>query len=277
MFSAVAAAAPPDLQQTLGNLAVEQALFKTMVATPYHWGVHSKELLPVAMDLNTCSFRSVHIQPTRAVEEIMVDEIARRLGRDPLAFRLEYLRQDRARAVLQRAASAANWGRPMPAGFAQGLAVHQETRSYTAAVVEVDARDPQAAKVVKATIVVDVGKPINLSGIHAQLEGGLADAIGLMLNAGLSFRDGAPIESSYTSYRTTKMSDFPRDLQIIVMPNVGQPIGGLGEVGLSAASGAIANAWARATGLKPRKFPLNRQPVITPVAPGRFAEPVFVS
>lgn len=63
----------------------------------------------------------------------------------------------------------------------------------------------------------------------------------------------------------------------VIMPNTGEAIGGLGEVGLSANSGAIANAYARATGIKPRKFPLNAQPAYTPVAPGQIAVPVFLS
>jgi isoquinoline 1-oxidoreductase subunit beta len=63
---------------------------------------------------------------------------------------------------------------------------------------------------------------------------------------------------------------------VIVMPGNGEAIGGLGEVGLSAASGAIANAWARATGLKPRKFPLHHPIDFTPFPPGALPDPVVV-
>lgn len=274
--TAAAGALPTVVQQTVGNLGYEEFFFKTMVASPYNFGVGTKVLTPVPLDMPTVSFRSVHIQPARSTEEIIVDEIARRLGRDPLAFRLASLRLPRARAVLQAVANAGQWGKAMPAGFAQGIAVHQESRSFTACLVEIDARDPRNAKVTRATVAIDVGKPLNPSGIRAQVEGGLADAITLVLNAGLTIQDGLPLESSYTNYRVTKMKDFPKALQIIVMPANGEPIGGMGEVGLSAASGAIANAWARATGLKPRKFPLNAPPVFTPVPPGRLPDPVFV-
>ncbi len=276
ILTAAAAASPGLAPQTLGNFAVELSLFKTMVASPYNFGVHSKELLPTALDLNTASFRSVHIQPFRATEEIMVDEIAKALNQDPLAFRLRYLRLPRARAVLQKVAQAGNWGRAMPAGFAQGIAVHQETRAFTATLVEIDARDPLNARVVKAVIAIDVGKPINPSGIEAQMQGGLSDSISLILNAGLTFKDGLPQESSYANYRFSKMKDFPKDVQIFIMPNAGEPVAGLGEVGFSASSGAIANAYARATGLKPRKFPLNAQPAFVALAAGKLPDPVFV-
>jgi isoquinoline 1-oxidoreductase beta subunit len=275
--TALAGALPTSVQQSVGNIGYEEFFFKTMVSSPYNFGVGTKVLTPVALDMNTVSYRSVHIQPARSVEEIIVDEIARKLGKDALAFRLEYLRQPRARAVLQAVAAAGNWGRAMPPGCAQGIAVHQETRSYTASLVEIDATDPANAKVTKAVIAIDVGKPINPSGIEAQMQGGLSEAIALVLNAGLTIKDGLPLESSYANYRMTKMKDYPKSVQVIVMPNKGDAIGGLGEVGLSANSGAIANAYARATGIKPRKFPLNAPAVFTPVAPGTIAVPVFLS
>lgn len=271
--TALTGSLPPDVAQTVGNLSYEQFFFKTMVSSPYNFGVGTKLLFPVPLEMNTVSFRSVHIQPARCVEEIIVDEVAKTMGKDPLAFRLEFLRLPRARAVLQKAADLAQWGKAMKRGFAQGCAVHQETRSFTACIVEIDARDPANAKVVRATIVVDVGKPINLSGIEAQLQGGLADSISLVLKAGLTIREGLPLESSYTNYPVAKMRDYPKNVRVFVMPNVGDPIGGLGEVGLSASSGAIANAYARATGLKPRKFPLNAPPVFTPVPPGQVPPP----
>ena len=77
-------------------------------------------------------------------------------------------------------------------------------------------------------------------------------------------------EGSHKQCRFAKMRDFPKNVEVIVMPNVGDPIAGMGEVGMSAPSGAIANAYARATGLKPRKFPLNARPVFTPTAAGQL-------
>ena len=271
--TAVAGSLPPLVQQTVGNLGYEEFFFKTMVASPYNFGATNKLLTPVPLAMNTVSFRSVHIQPARCSEEIIVDEIAKRLGKDPLAFRLQHLRLPRAKAVLQRVADGIGWGRSMPAGTALGIAVHQESRSFTACAVELDARMPGQAKVVRAVIAIDVGKPINPLGIQAQCEGGLADAISLVLKAGLTIRDGLPLESAYTSYPVARLRDFPRQVEVIVMPDLGEDIGGMGEVGFSAASGAIANAWARATGKKPRKFPLNTPPAFTPVPPGQLPVP----
>jgi isoquinoline 1-oxidoreductase beta subunit len=271
--TALGGSLPPSVAQTVGNLGYEQAFFKTMVSSPYNFGVSNKLLFPVALDWNTVSYRSVHINPARTVEEIIVDEMAARLGKDPVAFRQEFLRLPRARAVLQRCTTAAQWGKALPAGFAQGVGVHMESRSFSACVAEVDARDPNNVKVTKVTLVIDVGKPVSLSGIEQQCLGGIAEAVSLVLNAGLTISNGLPQEGSYNQYRFAKMRDFPKDVQIIVMPDVGDPIAGMGEVAMSAPSGAIANAYARATGRKPRNFPLNTPVAFTPTAPGQLPPP----
>ncbi len=271
--TATAAALPMGVTQTLGNGGYEQFFFRTMVASPYNYGVSSKLLFPVDIDLPTVSYRSVHIMPARTVEEIITDEMARAMGKDPLAFRMEYLRLPRAKAVLQRAAGAAQWGKAMPAGFAQGVGVHMESRSFSACIVELDGRDPNNCKVTRATIVIDVGKPINPSGIEQQANGCLAEAISLILKAGLTIQDGLIQEESYTSYPFAKMRDFPKSVEVIVMPDVGDPIAGMGEVAMSAPAGAIANAYARATGIKPRKFPLNARPTFTPTPAGQLPAP----
>ncbi|HEU4459158.1 MAG TPA: molybdopterin cofactor-binding domain-containing protein [Methylibium sp.] len=274
--TALGGSLPPAVINTVGNLGYEQFFFKTMVTSPYNFGVSTKLLFPVALEMNTVSYRSVHIQPARTVEEIIVDEIAAKLGRDPVQFRMEFLRLERAKAVLQRVAGAAQWGKRMPAGFAQGVGVHMESRSFSACIVELDARDPQNCKVTKVVMAIDVGRAINPSGVEQQCHGGIAEAISLILKTGMNIKDGLPQEGSYNQYVFCKMRDFPKDVQIIVMPDVGEPAAGMGEVAMSAPSGAIANAYARATGRKPRNFPLNAQPVYTPTPAGQLpAVPAF--
>lgn len=275
-LTATGAALPANVTQTIGNFGYEEFFFKTMVSSPYNFGVSAKLLFPVPIDLPTVTYRSVHIMPARTVEEIMVDEIAAKLGRDPLQFRMEFLRLPRAKAVLKRVADASQWGRALPPGFAQGVGVHMESRAFSACVVEVDGRDPNNVVVTRATVAIDVGNPINPSGIEQQVHGGLAEAISLVLNAGLTIKDGLIQEGSYAQYRFAKMKDFPKQVEVIVMPNVGDPIAGMGEVGMSAPAGAIANAYARATGRKPRRFPLNAQPAFTPTPAGQLPTPVFI-
>jgi isoquinoline 1-oxidoreductase beta subunit len=239
-----------------GNLSFAQTVFLTTVKVPYHFGVVTQLLNEVPLRMHTGSWRSVYSANTRGAEEIMVDEIAKRLGKDPVAFRREALKTARQRAVLDKVASAGNWGRTMPAGFAQGFGFHDEYKSCTACMVEIDARDPKAPRVTKAVIAADVGRPINPLGLQAQLLGGLTDAISTTLRAGLHIENGLPLEGSYSQFHYARQKDTPPKVEIYVMPANGEP-GGAGELGVPAAVGAIANAYARATGIKPRSFPIN--------------------
>jgi isoquinoline 1-oxidoreductase beta subunit len=239
-----------------GNLSFAQTVFLTTVKVPYHFGVVTQLLNEVPLRMHTGSWRSVYSANTRGAEEIMVDEIAKKLGKDPVAFRRQTLKTDRQRAVLDKVASAGNWGRAMPRGFAQGVAFHDEYKSCTACLVEIDARDPKAPRVVKAVIAADVGRPINPLGLKSQLLGGLTDAISTTLRAGLHIDKGLPLEGSYSHFHYARQKDSPPQVEIHIMPATGAP-GGAGELGVPAAVGAIANAYARATGIKPRSFPIN--------------------
>ncbi|QFU85565.1 xanthine dehydrogenase family protein molybdopterin-binding subunit [Amycolatopsis sp. YIM 10] len=239
-----------------GNLSFAQTVFLTTVKVPYNFGVVTELLNEVPLPMNTASWRSVYSATTRGAEEIVVDEIAKKLGKDPYQFRRASLKDDKQRAVLDKVAEAGKWGKKMPAGFAQGIAFHEEYKSRTACLVEIDARNPKKPRVTKATIAVDVGRPINPRGLEAQMLGGLTDAISTVLTAGLHLDKGLPLEGSYSQFHYARQKDIPQDVQVFVMPANGEP-GGAGELGLPAAVGAVANAYARATGTQPRSFPIN--------------------
>ena len=250
ILTAVAASLPVG-----GNASFAQTIFLTTIHSPYDFGVTTQLLDEVPLQMHTGSWRSVYSANTRGAEEIVVDEIAAELGKDPLAFRREFLKQDRYRAVLDKVATEGQWGKSMPRGTAQGIAFHAEYKSCTACLVEVDATDRTRPRVTRATIVADVGRPINPRGLEAQLLGGLTDAIGTTFRAGLHIDAGLPLEGSYSQFHYTRQADSPLQAQVFVMPADGEP-GGAGELGVPAAVGAIANAYARATGTKPRSFPV---------------------
>jgi isoquinoline 1-oxidoreductase beta subunit len=238
-----------------GNDAFAQAYFASSVATPYAFAGVTRRLAEVPLELPTGSWRSVYSGTARVTEELVVDELAGRLGIDPVAFRRGLLRTAEQRAVLDHVAAAGEWGRAMPAGFAQGVAFHEEYRSCTACLVELDARRPRAPRVTKAVIAADVGRPVNPRGVAAQLLGGLTDAASITLRAGLHLSDGLPLEGSYSQFHYARQRDSPLEVRIHVVPGHRDP-GGVGELGVPAAAGAIGNAYARATGTHPRSFPI---------------------
>lgn len=275
ILSAGAASAPEDQKQAFGNDMFGQGVFNTMVSSPYNFGPNYKKEL--ASDWSngqpTASYRSVPCQPARGSEEIMVDEVAAVMGMDPFDFRMEYLKDERTRAVLAKTGELAQWGKAMPDGFAQGLGIHIEGRCHMACIVELDGRDPLQPLVTRAVMAVDVGLPVNPMGIEAQMLGGIAEAISLVFRAGLHFEKGLPLEASFGDYRWLRAREFPKDVTIHVMPANGHTIGGIGEVGMAAPTGAIANAYAKITGQPARSFPLIFPVEFDPVAPGYLPPP----
>ncbi|MGX5186234.1 xanthine dehydrogenase family protein molybdopterin-binding subunit [Streptomyces avermitilis] len=222
----------------------------------YNFGSISGDWGSVDLAIPIGPWRSVSSGTSRTAEEIVVDEVARALGKDPVAFRRTTLRGKAVRAVLDEVAAAGEWGRALPAGQAQGVAVHEEYGSCVACLAEIDATDPKNPRVTKVVMAADVGTAVNPSGLEAQLMGTAIDGISTVLRAGLHIDRGAVRESSYADFRYARQRHAPLHFEAHIMPSRRAP-GGAGELGVPAAAGAVANAYARATGSRPRRFPLD--------------------
>ena len=64
-----------------------------------------------------------------------------------------------------------------------------------------------------------------------------------------------PLEGSYSQFHYARQKDSPLDTQIIIFPANRETPGGAGELGVAAAVGAVANAFARATGPQAPELP----------------------
>ncbi|MGW7402562.1 molybdopterin cofactor-binding domain-containing protein [Streptomyces sp. NPDC054833] len=222
----------------------------------YNFGRVSGNSGGIELPIPLGAWRSVDSGTMRTAEEIVVDEVARSLGKDPVAFRRTTLRSKAVKAVLDKVAAAGHWGRAMPAGTAQGVAVHEEYGSCVACLAEIDVTDPKHPRVTKVVMAADVGTAVNPRGLQAQLMGTAMDGISTVLRAGLHIDRGAVREGSFADFRYARQAQAPLHFEAHVMPSRAEP-GGAGELGVPAASGAVANAYARATGTKPRRFPLD--------------------
>jgi isoquinoline 1-oxidoreductase beta subunit len=222
----------------------------------YDFGHISGSSGSVELAMPLGAWRSVDSGTMRTAEEIVVDEVAATLGKDPVAFRRGTLRNKAVKAVLDKVAAAGHWGRPLPSGQAQGVAVHEEYGSCVACLVEIDATDPKNPRVTKVVMAADVGTAVNPRGLEAQLMGTAVDGISTVLRAGLHIDRGAVREGSFADFRYARQQHSPLRFEAHIMPSRREP-GGAGELGVPAAAGAVANAYARATRTRPRRFPIN--------------------
>jgi isoquinoline 1-oxidoreductase subunit beta len=200
-------------------------------------------------------------------KELMVNRAASAMGKDAYQLRRAFLRDARLLAVLDRVAHVGSWGRAMPAGTAQGIAVHSEYKSRGACLAEIDCRPatvqrdvPDAytgPRVTKVVYAVDVGLPINPLGLEAQMMGGIMDGIAQALSYSLHLVDGHFLEGSWDNAYYTRQWNTPPELRIVVMPPTSDDPGGAGEFGVAATMAAVAGAYGRATGTFPTSFPIN--------------------
>ncbi len=272
-----------ELPAGLGNLGFAESIFQLTQELPYNFGVVTQELNETDTRFNTGSMRNIYSPDVRCANELVIDQLARAMGKDPVRFRLEFLKDERVKAVLKKAAEVGQWGRSMPAGTAQGIAIHKEYKGATACLVEIDCR-PETVnrkvregitgpRVTKAVIAVDAGLVINPQGLKAQMMGGFSDGLALALTSSLHLRDGHFLEASWDNYFYTRQWNIPPEFEaVIVNPQVEQP-GGAGEAAVSSSVAAVACAFARATGKLPTKFPINHDdPLAFEVKP--FVPPV---
>ncbi|WP_406510044.1 molybdopterin cofactor-binding domain-containing protein [Streptomyces sp. NBC_00212] len=251
----------------VGDLAFSETIFELTQQSPYHFGATTQLLGEVDKGFNTGSMRNIYSPNVRCAQELVVDQLAAKMGKDAYRFRRQFLKEDRARAVLDKVAQVGEWGREMPAGTAQGIAVHPEYHGFVAVLAEIDCRPettgrqiPDACtgpRVTRVVCAVDVGLAVNPRGLEAQMMGGIMDGIAVTLSSGLHLKDGHFLEGSWDNYFYTRQWNTPPELDIIVMPPTGEKPGGAGELAVAGAMAAVACAYGRATGTMPTTFPIN--------------------
>lgn len=257
----------------IGSLPYSQAIFTLTQELPYSFGAITQLLNEADTDtrFNTGSMRNIYSPDVAVANELVVDQLADAMKKDPYAFRMEFLKNQRVKNVLQKVAEVGNWGRSMKPGTAQGIAIHSEYKGATACLVEIDCtpatvnRDIYHAvtgpRVTKAVISIDAGLVLNPRGLEAQMMGGFSDGMALVLTSSMHLRDGAFLEASWDNYFYTRQWNVPPDFTAIAMPSTNDQPGGAGEAGVAASAAAVACAYTRATGKLPKRFPINHDTV----------------
>jgi isoquinoline 1-oxidoreductase subunit beta len=250
-----------------GGLTLSQTIFELTESSPYNFGVTVQELNEIPLQFNTGSMRNIYSPNVVCAQELIVDQLAGKMGQDPVKFRQSFLKDQRLLAVLNKAAQAGDWGKSMPAGTAQGIAVHNEYQGAVAVLVEIDCTPATVnrtvtdgvtgPRVTKVTVVVDPGFAINPLGLEAQMIGGVEDGIAVALTSSLHISDGIPLEGSWDNYFYTREWNTPPEIDVVIMPSTSDSPSGAGELGVAPTMAAVACAYARATGTMPTRFPIN--------------------
>ncbi len=140
--------------------------------------------------------------------------------------------------------------------------------------VEVDT-DTGLVSVLRYTAFQDVGLALNPTAVEGQIEGSVVQGLGWALLEGFDYGpDGRLRNPSLLDYRMPTALDVPRIDTVIVetpVPNVPYGVRGVGEVPIVPPAAAVANAIARATGVRLCRMPMTPERVLGAIraAPGR--------
>ena len=200
-------------------------------------------------------WRSVQNAVNAFATESFMDELAHKAGKDPLTFRLESLKNDmRASRVLQAVAINSNWGKSMPKGRGIGIAQHCCFGAYIAEVAEVSVGKDGTVKVDRIDCAVDIGPAVNPDQVEAQIEGAITLGVSTTLYEETHFENGGVSSANFEDYHIARMSDAP-EINVHIVKSK-EPIGGIGEPGVTPVAPAVANAVYNAVGARVRRMPL---------------------
>jgi len=187
-------------------------------------------------------WRSVGATHTAFVMEHTVDQLAKAAGKDPVDYRRALYTKagsNRHLAVLNLAAEKAGWGKPAPAGWTRGVAVHESFGSVVAQIAEVQLVNGQP-KVGRVVTAIDCGTAISPDQVAAQMEGGTCYGLSAALFGKIDLKDGAVQQANFDGYRVLRHSEAPTVETYIVRSS--NPPSGVGEPGTPVIAPAVANA-----------------------------------
>ncbi len=198
-------------------------------------------------------WRSVGHTHTAFVMETMMDELAKAAGKDPVAFRAEYLaKHPKVLNVLKAAAEKAGWGSALPKGVARGIAVHESFGSVCAHVAEVSIEKGQI-KVHRVVSAIDCGMVVNPLTVTAQVESAVVYGLSAALHGGITLKDGVVEQGNFNDYPVLRIAEMPK-VEVHIVSSNDAPTG-IGEPGTPPIAPAVANAVFSLTGKRVREMP----------------------
>jgi xanthine dehydrogenase D subunit len=132
------------------------------------------------------------------------------------------------------------------------------------AVVEVDA-ELGLVRVVEIATAQDVGKAMNPQGLEGQIEGGIAQGLGLALLEEIQVSEGKIQNASFTDYLIPTILDMPPvRAEILELADPDAPYGlkGVGEPPTIASTPAIVSALRAATGQELARVPVKPDQIV---------------
>ena len=211
------------------------------------------------MPLRVSSTRGLGAYANVFAIESFIDELAVAAGVDPVQYRLRFMKDERARDVIVKAAELFGWdkwkkreGRGRGIGFAK----YKNIAGYCAVALEVEVNKRNGRiRVLRAAAAADSGHIVSPDGVRNQIEGGLIQSLSWTLKEEVKFDDTGVTSQDWASYPILTFNEVP-SIEVALIDRPGAPFRGTGEASQGPTGAALANAAFDAVGVRFRRLPL---------------------
>ncbi len=218
------------------------------------------------MPLRVSAMRSLGAYLNVFAIESFMDELAAAADADPVAFRLQHMQDERARAVIQTAADRFGWlaaarrpgGSRDGAGRGFAFARYKNLGAYCAIALDLKVEhETGRIRIGRIVAAVDSGQPINPDGIRNQIEGAIVQSASWTLYEQVRFDRRHITSRDWGGYPILRFPAVPDSIEVHIADRPGLPFLGTGEAGQGPTAAAIANALRDAAGVRLRDLPLS--------------------
>lgn len=259
-----------DETSLIASHAIEQSLKREPVFDPgggernalplYAFeALEIKKHLILEPPLRVSALRSLGAMANVFAIESFMDMLALEAQKDPVAFRIEHLKDERAVALILRLAKAVKWshpGRKTGLGVGFSFARYKNAAAYVAVVVWVSVNEKtRQIRVQRVVAGVDPGLAINPGGVRNQAEGGIVQALSMALKERVRFEKDGIQSLDWQTYPILGIEESPK-VRVFVWGEPQAPSVGVGEALMGPTTAALANAVFDATGVRPFRLPI---------------------
>ena len=201
------------------------------------------------------SYRGLAAPANVFARECHMDDLARLIKMDPLAFRIKNLEDDRLITALRSAAQNFGWGNSKTKDHGHGIACGFDKGGYVGTCAEIKVNGDKEVKIVRITQSFECGAIINPHHLENQVMGSIVQGLGGALFEAVEFANGKILNGNLSAYRVPRFSDIPR-IEIVLIDRKDLPSAGAGEAAIIGIAPAIRNAIMDATGKGLNELPL---------------------
>ncbi|HLF34830.1 MAG TPA: molybdopterin cofactor-binding domain-containing protein, partial [Cyclobacteriaceae bacterium] len=195
--------------------------------------------------------------------ESQMDIMASKLGIDPVEFRLNNMKEEKAAQALRLAAEKFVW-EPIksPSGKGRGVALCWDAGTYCCSIAEVKVDIKSGhVQVVRVVVGQQMGQVVNPQGAILQAEGSTIMGLGYTLTEDVEFNGGEVKSRNFDDYEITRFSMVP-EIECYFVDAMDEPPQGGGEPAIVSIGGAVANAIFDACGARLHQLPMTPERVL---------------